>query len=363
VFLFLIKNYIKHTFIIYFLQILFCKCDKIALMNKKNILIVGNYGANNFGDELVLKNILTIFHEGKSCVVSSSPRYTKEHFRVDSCFPFPSGIRSFFSSIFMGRIFKTIKYYATSDMVIFGGGTLFTSEEPITIWIWSVQILPAIILRKKIICFGQGVGEIRGKFSKWIVKKIFSRFDKIILRDRESEKILRAIGVKKEIEIAPDPVFAMKLKKAKGGEILVALRDWKFLQKDFSQVLSEFLEWAYSEFGLKARFLIFDRADQDMSERTAKKITSYKAEITEIDFDNFENVFSKGSFALNFRLHASIICFIMGIPCIGFAYEDKVRRMFQENDKSQYAMGIQDVDVEKIKEKFRDLTRKNSMLK
>jgi len=306
-------------------------------MKKKNILIIGNYGAGNFGDELVLKNILGMLKDEKISVISHD------------FYPFPSGFRSFIVSIFTGRIIKTLATYMRADTVIFGGGTLFTSEEPITIWIWSMQILPAIFLHKKIICFGQGIGEIHGKFSKWIIKKIFSRFAHIILRDRESEKILRSLGVKKEIKIAPDPVFAMKLEKAKGGELLIVLRDWKFLQKDFAKKMAEFLEWVYLEYGLKANFLIFDRADKSLSEKTASEIVSYKAQMAEIDFDNFKEIFSRGSLALNFRLHASIICFMSGIPCIGFEYETKVKNLFESFGVGKYAIGLNDFELLRMK--------------
>jgi len=317
-------------------------------MNKKNILIIGNYGAGNFGDELVLRNILGMLREEKISVSSRD------------FYPFPSGIRSFFISIFTGRIIKTLTTYMRADTVIFGGGTLFTSEEPITIWIWSMQILPAIIFRKKIICFGQGVGPIHGKFSKWIVKKIFSNFAHIILRDSESEKILRKVGVKKEIKIAPDPVFAMKLAHAKGGELIVTLRDWKFLQKDFAKKMAEFLEWVYLEYGLKANFLIFDHADKSLSKKTASEIVSYKARISEVDFDNFKEIFARGSLALNFRLHASIICFMSGIPCIGFEYETKVKNLFESFGVGKYAIGLNEFEL--LQMKFKSLYQERDVI-
>lgn len=307
------------------------------MMDKKNILIIGNYGAGNFGDELVLESILKMLPKEKIRVVSRD------------FYPFPSGIRSFFISIFTRRIFKTLATYMRANTVIFGGGTLFTSEEPITIWIWSMQILPAIFLRKKIICFGQGIGPIRGRFSKWIMRKIFSRFAHIILRDCESGKILRSTGVTNEIKIVPDPVFAMKFEKAKGGELLVALRDWKFSGVDFMQKMTDFLEWIYLEYGLKTHFLIFDRADTDISEKIASGIVSYKAQISEVGFGNFKEIFSKGSFALNFRLHASILAFMHGIPPIGFEYETKVKSLFESVGMEGYAIGIDDFDILKVK--------------
>lgn len=335
----------------------------IATPNKSptqnTVLILGNYGAKNFGDELVLKGILQGLEKDESCekiVLSADPAETERVHRVKSFYVFPTGLRSFLRFQWL----ETLRQYWRADWIIFGGGTLFTDEVPRTIWISGMQILPAILLRKKIICLGQGVGPIHKKTSKWIVRMLFSRFKKIGVRDRESAEILQNMGVTKKIEILPDPAFMIKLNlirspKKSSKKLLVSLRAGSFLKSDFVKKLAVFLDRVHSQQGLKVDFLIFETQGNDraLSEKVAQLMISHKPAITSVDFGNFETIFSTGTAALNFRLHANILCFMYKIPCIGFAYETKVKNLFKSVGKENFV--IEPNDFEGLEKKWKDL--------
>jgi polysaccharide pyruvyl transferase WcaK-like protein len=255
---------------------------------------------------------------------------------------------------------ETLRQYRRADQVVFGGGTLFTDEVPRTIWISGLQILPAILLRKKIVCLCQGVGPIHKNFSKWVVRQLFSRFWKIQVRDPESAEILKAIGVTKTIEIAPDPAFTIELKstrspKKSSKKLLVSLRDGSFLNPDFSEKLATFLDQVHAQQKLQTAFLIFENNGNDraLSEKVARLMTSHKPAITSVDFGNFESIFATGAAALNFRLHANILSFMYKIPCIGFAYETKVKNLFKSVGKANFV--IEPNDFEGLEKKWKNL--------
>jgi len=301
------------------------------------VLILGNYGAKNFGDELVLKGILKMI-KGDITVLSSNPTETKRLHNVNAAWVFPTGLRS----LLRGSIFKTIKHYWQADLILFGGGTLFTDEEPRTIWISGIQILPAILMRKDIICFRQGIGPIR---RKRIVRWLFNRFAKISVRDEQSARELKKLGIKKEIHVKPDPAFSLNAKKSHGNELLVSIRDWPTLDPNFEQKFTELLKWTK----MPVRILIFGEEDRKISERIARKVD---AKIDTITLSNYEKIFAKGKFSLCFRLHACILSIMHEIPCIGFAYESKIENLFKKHDLEKYVINIENIDVDLLKEKF-----------
>ncbi|NCS68165.1 hypothetical protein GW777_07365 [Candidatus Peregrinibacteria bacterium] len=314
------------------------------------VLILGNYGAKNFGDELVLRGILKIIEDKNYDirVLSSDPQETAALHNVKSGWVFPTGLRS----LLRLSIFQTLKYYWETDEVLFGGGTLFTDEESKTIWISGLQILPAILMRKKIVCFRQGVGQIK---HKRIVKWIFDRLSEITVRDHASQDELLKIGVSKTIKVENDPVFSLPKKQADGDELLVSLRDWPGLDPDFEQKFTQFLEWT----GMPVHVMVFGAEDFRLSSRIAKRTN---AKLTRVTMKNYEEIFVSGKIALNFRLHASVLSIMFGMPCIGFAYEDKIRNLFEENQLEKYIMGIENIEVAKLKKLFEDLTKDASVL-
>jgi len=301
------------------------------------VLIIGNYGAKNFGDELVLKAILKIL-KNENCdftALSADPRETSKKHGIKAKYFFPAGIRS----LLKFRMFETLKEYKESDLIVFGGGTLFTDEDKRAIFIWTMQILPAILMKKKIICFRQGIGPIKNPVSKFLIKRIFNRFAEISVRDKKSQEILKSLGVKREIKVEKDPVFELDMPKSCGEKFLVTLREWDGVNEKFIKRLIEFLKTIEMPINL----LVFDKngGDKSLANKISKEID---AEITEVDFDNYEKVFSEGKAGIHMRLHANILSFMAELPCVGLDYESKVRNLFDDAGKGELVVGLEEIE-------------------
>ncbi len=297
-------------------------------------LVLGNYGAKNFGDELVLKGILEIVGGEGVTVLSADPKETEEMHNVKAGYVFPTGLRS----LLKGGLLKTLKLYKQANIVIFGGGTLFTSEQPKTIWISGLQILPAIIMRKKIHCFRQGIGPIN---QARIVRWVFNKFEKIEVRDEESKRNLEKIGVKKEITVLPDPVFEMKMPRAEGDELLISLRKWDGVDEQFMTNLDQVLK----KLDIKKRFISFEPEDATLGEKLG-------VDVTEVTIENYEEVFSRAGASINMRLHASILSFIFDVPCMGIAYQSKVTNLYKSKDKQDFVMDLKGINWQEFEEKL-----------
>ena len=163
------------------------------------IVIAGNYGAKNLGDEMILEGLLKLIRsiqpDSKITVLSADPKDTKKRHKVKSLNLFPSGIRSFFRNLFDFKR-KNIKAIKECDVFILGGGGLFGSLTFMANFIWGIQAKMAYKYSKPVIMYGQSIGELKGKIRKRIVKKLFKKSSLIVLRDHESKKRLLKLKIK-----------------------------------------------------------------------------------------------------------------------------------------------------------------------
>ena len=98
-------------------------------MPSNKLLIIGNYGAGNLGDDAILAGILTDLKEldfkGSLAITHGGVRTSLDLYRSLTKLPFaPVGLRSRL------RLSKTIeKAWAPYTVAILGGGGLFTDAE------------------------------------------------------------------------------------------------------------------------------------------------------------------------------------------------------------------------------------------
>ena len=101
--------------------------------DKKQILVCGNYGAGNLGDEAILDGLLKLISstwpQAKVTVQSAKPNSTHRVHKVDSVYFFPAGVKSCFKFWFSTRCLNTIRALSKTDLVILGGGGLFSDEK------------------------------------------------------------------------------------------------------------------------------------------------------------------------------------------------------------------------------------------
>ncbi|NTU63536.1 MAG: hypothetical protein HGB05_09055, partial [Chloroflexi bacterium] len=115
----------------------------------------------------------------------------------------PSGLRSHFKKS-NKEAFAAVK---KADLVIFGGGGLFTDAET---WkaplIWAAQAEAAIRLKKPFICYGQSIGPLKTFFGRHFAKRIFKKAKAIHVRDQASADLLARW--KMEATVGTDAAFS-----------------------------------------------------------------------------------------------------------------------------------------------------------
>ncbi|MBI4232160.1 polysaccharide pyruvyl transferase family protein [Candidatus Peregrinibacteria bacterium] len=318
------------------------------------IVIVGNYGANNLGDEMILEGIISLIKisrpDAKITVFSANPKDTKARHKVESVLPFPSGFRSSLRWLF-SRDKATKVALKECDLFILGGGGLFGSLTFRANIIWGVQAMMAYLYKKPVAMLGQSIGPLKGYLRQRIVKYLFSKAKIITVRDQNSAKRLKKLNIKQNIQIFPD--FALTLKAPntakRAGSILVCLRQLTGLSSSFKTEIAKFLDNLYQEYKYKINFLAFEEpADHILHDeiialmREKEAVSKLKTPTSSI---GTLELFANAHFALSMRLHSTISAIRTATPFLALAYASKVKELLETHHLKEYYSDLEDFNT------------------
>lgn len=168
-------------------------------------LLVGNYGVGNLGDEALREYFLERFGDIEWTVVSAAPATKGEVPRL------PAGVRSLFATPW----WRTLSACAATEVVVFGGGTLFTDAESVRACrIWRAYARVARFFRKPV-CFAfQGIGPFRSAQAKNLAADALRGAAFLSVRDEASFE--RASELVKGVDIVRsfDPIVSVLSRNA-----------------------------------------------------------------------------------------------------------------------------------------------------
>lgn len=259
-------------------------------------LIVGNYGCGNYGDDLLLrscKNHIT----GDVKVMAPGSEFL----------PLPP---CGFKSLLNIRSYKSILDIYNSKRVIFGGGGLFNADEPHSYFIWGHVLFWARLFKKDVTLIGQSFNR-RLPF----LLRLMIRGCNVYVRDTLS------LSYYKEAKLSADLAFSLKFNH-KFKRILfdkyvcVSLRTSKELTLQKLQSYLKSLILHYKKIGCKVVFLPFDEKDSKITEGLNDVVLADQNQI--LDYIKFCELCYTG------RLHALIVCSILGTPQSPLVYANKM---------------------------------------
>ena len=202
-----------------------------------NIAIFASLGAQNLGDELIIKNEVQLLEQEFSkthfrifTYDVKHPFFTAENIKYLEYFPIDSKkIKNIFRNL--KNLFSFIGTLIWSDMVVIGGGGIMYDSEiqsvknPLDQWIFRAKC--ARFFWKKLYFYALGI-DIKQEENVIKLKKIFHKAWKITVRDQKSWEQLRILGI--HSDIVDDPVMDESSGK---GNILWTHLSRSFLLKDF----------------------------------------------------------------------------------------------------------------------------------
>ena len=327
------------------------------------IVIAGNYGAKNIGDEMILQGILKMLESvtpnAEITVLSGNPQETSRKFNVKSEKKVPSGIKSLLVSIFDFKS-KTKKSIKECDFFILGGGGLFNNLTFKANIIWGIQALAAYYYKKPVIMYGQSIGKLSSRFTQYLVKKVFQKASFITVRDNDSQKRLKKLGLKKKIHVIPDMAFRKKekdvSKKKNSKSIIVALRQMQNLSNDFQKAIVDFTNWLIKEKKWTVDFVNFQEGSES-DQIIHKKIIASITDKSKTKITNDRQEIKKADLVLGMRLHSLISAIKAETPFIAISYAPKVKSLLKTANLNHHMLEMNEISTEKLKDLFIEIQK------
>ncbi len=332
------------------------------------IVVAGNYGAKNIGDEKILRGMLEslkfVAKDAQITVLSADPETTSKTYNVNSVQKLPAGIRSFFKTIFNPKI-QTRKAIKECDYFILGGGGLFGSLSYHAYLIWGIQAFVAYLYNKPVIMYAQSLEPIKSPTKKMILRYLFKRAALISVRDKESKNVLRKLKINKEIHLIPDLSFRYPVSVfnvTKKNIMLVALRQMKSIKPLFKRNLTAFFNKIIKDTDYKIKFinLQIGKTDNDglLHEEIIKGIKNqdrieYVKKIENLD--ELAKMMAEAKVLLGMRLHSIIAAIKAKTPFIAINYSPKVKAFLKSSKLDEFVIEMEDVGLARLSYFFKKI--------
>ncbi len=299
-------------------------------MPRNGIVIIGNYGATNVGDEAVLLGLLMLVRQRVNkavTVLSYDPVRTADEHGCEAAPLLPFGIRSFLRFDWL----HSFRLLARSAEVWIGGGALFTDEKLFAVFLWGWHVLWGRLLCGRVSLVANTVGPIRTAKGRFLMRMILPMLHSASVRDSESEAVLRSLGFSRKITVGADPAFLIEpiVGVTREKTIIVSLRPWI---RETPGLLADLASWidARSEEGYRVTLLPFQTMHDDdrvvlcelyshVARRDSVELV-YEAERLPAIMKRI----ASAELVVGMRLHSLILSTVQGTPFIGLSYSDKV---------------------------------------
>lgn len=268
-------------------------------------LLIGNYGVGNLGDEALKDYFLQAFPEVQWQVVSASPKQN-ELPRL------PGGLRSLLSTPWL----RTIRAMKQADVVVFGGGSLFTDiESSYACFLWWLHARIASLVGTPVFLAFQGIGPCHTKKGEWFASHVVEKASFISVRDTASFDRVKFWKLSTNIIQTFDPVFS--LMKAKNmtrspKNVLTVIP-----RKNSGESLKNEVEILLKEKKFDELSIVTMQVNDDETVLVSDLTQTATIPVTVTKGTSLEQLLqalSQSSYVVTQRYHGAIAALAMGVP-------------------------------------------------
>ena len=272
------------------------------------IALLGYYGFGNLGDELLLQACIDIIAKQgikreEVLVLSNNPEETSQVFHV--------------KSINRWKYSEVVKALRETETLILGGGGLFQDVTSLKscVWYWGIMRL-AKLLGIKLLAWGQSIGPLNSKLSRFFAGDALRLCGKIHVRDDKSLKLAGALGCKNvmkgnDLVLTLKPDMSGRAENSQEKFMLVNLRPCAKLE-DFVKIIKP-------KIPADAVGAALSPEDEE-----ALKLLDLNEIIRVRNFQEAGALWSKASSAVGMRLHFGVLSRIFRTPLALMPYDVKV---------------------------------------
>ena len=321
------------------------------------ITLLGSNSGNNVGDAAILSAILEVLSKelpgAEFIVPSTKPEFVNKFYgnkynvKGISLMPWTGSLR------FFGL--PTLAALAKSDAALICDGIIFGKK------LWNpgfnmlITLAPLVPFCKmfgtKLVCYSTGIGPFpEGKGAK-IAQYLIQNCDLVMMRERDSEKLTKDIGVTKPVELTGDAAFINPVSEdAVAGDILAKLKvstDKPFLGINVTSYLDGWLEknnqlsdragfvtlisdavlgaLKETENGFKPIIFSTHPMDLEACKELAQKLDTQVISNGEYLSHDMQAVMRRCELFLGMRFHSCVLASAVYAPLVALIYAPKVR--------------------------------------
>ena len=321
------------------------------------ITLLGNNSGRNLGDMAIMSSILESISkrlpDTEFFVPSIKPEWTEKHYggrynvKAINVMPWTLSVR------LLGL--PTLRCLAKSDCALICDGIIFGKKlfNPAFNYLITLVILVPLarLLGCKIVCYSCGIGPFQSAISRLFAKWTINGSDLVMMRERDSEKLAKEIGVTQPIELTGDAAFinpvspdstAVSIIKEIGLDIekpILAINATSYLDtwltakerlsdpKTFLNLVADAVKQAQRTAREPFQPLIV--CTHPMDEATCQHLASLCdgkliTNTTYLSHD-IQAVLQRCGLLIGMRFHSIVLASSVEIPVVGLIYAPKVR--------------------------------------
>ncbi|MFA7468088.1 MAG: polysaccharide pyruvyl transferase CsaB [Desulfotomaculaceae bacterium] len=304
---------------------------------KNRVVISGYYGFNNLGDEAVLYSMLHSLRRVvpgiEITVLSNDPSATAREYGV-------TAVDRWNMRAVAGAIRR-------SQLLISGGGSLLQDVTGLqSLLYYLVIIWTARLLRRPVMYYAQGIGPVNTRPGRILTGLTTRGARAVTVRDDESARDLKSMGVCRTVEVVADPVLGLHpddIDLITGADILkrhgvmpgncvvgVSVRPLPGPAADWEAELAGALDLL----ARAGRTVVFVPMHHPADLITSREIASLMKEQhviigEKINVPQMLSLVANLDLLVGIRLHALIFAAVGGVPPLGIVYDPKVERFLR----------------------------------
>ncbi|MBU0518787.1 polysaccharide pyruvyl transferase family protein [bacterium] len=341
------------------------------------------YAEGNLGEEAILASLLQDLRRigvNKIAVLSNMPERTQQRHGSD--------IKVIADH--KGMWWRLPEIVKAHDILVWGGGHMLQDRSSqLYIPYVTKNLMLARYFKKPRFIYAPGLGPVEADFGKWLSRLAIDGSDTIVVRDVESEQLLRDCRVRSDIQVTADPVFSLtteaddistaRERKApvigiaprrhfyrKGNVLPVSMQFASGKQENpqfefFLQEIAGALDQLILQDGAEVQFLPMDLGPNPRDDLICQRIRQFmvygeKTVLYDDDAPLMEFIGRLGKLdvLISARLHGIIMGMRFGLPFIGIDSDGKIPRLAGKFGVGDFVV----IDAELRKEGLYDMARR-----
>jgi polysaccharide pyruvyl transferase CsaB len=284
------------------------------------VLLCGYFGEHNLGDDALLEALLLQLPAGIVPLVTAHDQAeVQQRFAVRTC---------------PRRQWKAVlRALNRCDALVLGGGSLLQDATSFrSLLYYAALILSAHLQGKPVLLWGQGLGPLRRRSSRWLVARLLPLARAISWRDAQSAALAAGWGT--VAPVGSDPVWSLApvAWQGAGGAIVVCWRSSPLLEDAGWRVLLDTLGALAGAADRPVLWLPFHRQqDRGLLAKLIGRglvppaLVSRSQELVVECPEEAMAHFAHAGLVVAMRLHGLILAALSGAPCAALSYDPKVR--------------------------------------